>query len=146
MIVIGCGKDKLDVPAKARELYVGSLFRQARRYAEATGEPWAILSAKHGIVCPDDVIEPYDVTLDGLDFSELAKWAGRAAGLFCRRMRPVQGDVVRVLAGVRYAHPFLTELAERGVQGYQPLVGLGVGRRLGWLRREREQLGKGVRA
>lgn len=50
MIVIGCGKAKLDRAAPARELYTGSLFRMARRYAVASKRPWVILSGAHGII------------------------------------------------------------------------------------------------
>lgn len=61
-IVIPCGKDKQAVPAPARNLYVGSSFRLARAAAMSTGLPWFILSAKYGLLHPDTVIAPYEVT------------------------------------------------------------------------------------
>lgn len=59
-LIVGCGAAKLDRAAPARELYTGSLFRAARAYAERSGLPWRILSAEHGLISPDKVIEPYD--------------------------------------------------------------------------------------
>jgi hypothetical protein len=59
-VIVGCGARKLEWAAPARELYTGSLFRAASRHAERLGLPWRILSAEHGFISPDTVIEPYD--------------------------------------------------------------------------------------
>jgi hypothetical protein len=63
MIVVACGKKKKNAPAAAKDLYIGTSFVLARKAAEATGEPWMILSARHGLVSPDLVLAPYDQTL-----------------------------------------------------------------------------------
>ncbi len=47
--------------ARALEPYVSQLFKKASAYAELTCDSWYVLSAKHGPVHPDEVIEPYDV-------------------------------------------------------------------------------------
>jgi hypothetical protein len=60
LFVIACSGAKLDRAAPARELYTSQLFRKARAYAELHGADWLILSALHGVVEPDRVIEPYD--------------------------------------------------------------------------------------
>lgn len=68
LLVVGCGKSKLSSAAKACELYTGSLTRARIEYAkEAAPGAWAIASAKHGLVMPDQVVEPYDATLSNLD-------------------------------------------------------------------------------
>lgn len=36
------------------------LFRAQRRYAEAYGDAWCILSAEYGLILPYKVISPYD--------------------------------------------------------------------------------------
>lgn len=137
MIVIGCGKAKLDRRAKARELYTGSLFMAARRYAEAReqahGERWAILSAKHGLVLPDEELDPYDaiMKLRGLD---LQSWALRSA-VRCEQELVKAGAARRVecLAGHPYAWPFRNELHWFDIPSTEPLEGLGLGHRLQWL-------------
>lgn len=64
--LVGCGKSKLPHPAPARLLYIGSLFKAARRYVEDAGyDAWWILSARHGLVHPDEITEPYEATLAG---------------------------------------------------------------------------------
>ncbi len=61
-VLVGCGATKREDACEARDLYTGPLFTASRRYAEASGLPWLILSAKHGIIRPDRVIAPYDMT------------------------------------------------------------------------------------
>ena len=72
--VIPCGAAKLDHPAPARDLYVGQHFRHAltnvQRLAtldDAEGRGPArllILSARHGLIDPDTVLEPYEQRID----------------------------------------------------------------------------------
>jgi len=62
--VVPCGADKLDRPARARELYIGSMFKTALRSAEALGDgEIIILSALHGLLDPDDWVEPYNMKM-----------------------------------------------------------------------------------
>lgn len=136
MIVIGCGKAKLDRKVPARELYTGSLFVAARRYAEAKGGPWAVLSAEHGLVLPTEELAPYERKLR-LKGGLLRHWAMRAATRCVHILSETNGEsVVEVLAGHPYAWPFRNELHWMGVKSTEPLEGLGLGLRLQWLSRE----------
>lgn len=140
MIVIGCGKAKLSSPAPAWRLYTGSLFVAARRYAEASGQRWAILSAKHGLVEPDRVLEPYDVRLK-LKGEELSRWAQEAAYACERMLRRLPKQSVEVLAGHPYAWPFRNELLWlANIESTEPLEGMGLGQRLQWLSRATAEL------
>jgi hypothetical protein len=47
----------------AKDLYRSALFRLSRAWAERYADAWAVLSAYHGVVEPDQVIEPYDATV-----------------------------------------------------------------------------------
>lgn len=135
MIVIGCGKAKLAVRSRAADLYTGSLFVAARRYVEATGKPWLILSAEHGIVSPDDELDPYDRKLR-LTGRELQRWASSAAVRFVQLVGP-HVKQMECLAGHPYAWPFRNELFWYGVEATEPLEGLGLGLRLQWLKQAR---------
>lgn len=72
VLVVPCGHAKLAVPAPARSLYNGSMFR----YCFATVERQAaltvtagttarvfILSARHGLLDPDTEVAPYEQTM-----------------------------------------------------------------------------------
>ncbi|MGW7264495.1 DUF6884 domain-containing protein [Streptomyces sp. NPDC054842] len=61
LVVIPCGSRKLGSAARAADMYVGSYHRACRRAAEALRPALLlILSARHGLLDLDDVIEPYD--------------------------------------------------------------------------------------
>ncbi|MFJ9567173.1 DUF6884 domain-containing protein [Streptomyces fuscichromogenes] len=61
LVVIPCGSRKLGSPARSADMYVGSYHRACRRAADALRpDLLLILSARHGLLDLDDVIEPYD--------------------------------------------------------------------------------------
>lgn len=139
-LLIGCGARKLDHAAPARDLYTGPLFRAARTYAEASGLPWAILSARYGLVMPEQVIEPYDYRL-----VHRAYWAWSrhvTHHLLGEQIRVWLGagqPRVEVHAGVAYTRWLAAALddAHLAVWGGAPLAGLKVGQRLRWYRQRR---------
>jgi hypothetical protein len=132
VVVIGCGKSKRSEPALARDLYTGSLFLMCRRYAEARGKAWGILSARYGFVRPEQELAPYEQKLPRRE-SELLWWTTNAAtGL--TYWRGGFDFKVECLAGEDYAAPFCAELESRGITCTRPLVGMGLGKRLCWLK------------
>jgi len=72
--LVACGKRKLDHPAKARDLYVGGLFSQAAAYAERAYDFWFILSARHYLVHPTEVLDPYTRTLAQMSAEDRRHW------------------------------------------------------------------------
>lgn len=54
----------------AKDLYVSQWFRRARAYVETTDSPWFILSAKYGLVAPNEVIASYEQTLSHMGVQE----------------------------------------------------------------------------
>jgi hypothetical protein len=153
--LVSCGRAKLDRPAPARELYIGSTFRMARRWAERNADRWYILSALHGVLDPDRVVDPYDCSMEDLDHAY--RWApgrieyGPSTGrrithpgppelwaTVCRGQLAVRGatggDVV-MLAGAAYADRLGSWLDAWGTTVLYPLRGLGIGQQRGWLRR-----------
>lgn len=159
VVLIGCGATKLDHAAPAKDLYVGNLFRARRAYAEATGAPWAILSARHGLVLPDTVIEPYDVTLNGRKPEDVRRWRLSVCyplrkwivGLGLAQFTPpadwnvpgtyttfdCHADVrIELHAGKAYVEPLLEDMP--GAPWDLPMQGLGVGQQLGWYSKRRQ--------
>jgi hypothetical protein len=48
----------------AKDVYTKEAFAEWRRYAEASGCEWFILSTRHGLLRPDDVVEAdYNVSI-----------------------------------------------------------------------------------
>lgn len=134
--LVGCASTKLRRPAKARDLYTSPLFRKASAHAESTCEKWFILSAKHGLVHPDDVLEPYNVKLGRstrdpeTDAPLIHEWAQRVREQLAHELRDVPTPSLLVLAGeqyrtILYPHPPWPATV--------PMKGLGLGQQLAWL-------------
>lgn len=84
-MVIPCSGAKLDRASKARDLYVGSMFKSSLKAAEAQvawgGGAVLILSALHGLVRLDDVLEPYEQRIDQPGAVSAEKVAAQALAL-----------------------------------------------------------------
>lgn len=145
--LVGCGKTKLAYPAPARQLYVGNLFTATRRYVEgqllARGfDTWYILSARYGLVHPDQIIEPYEATMDGKTVDQLSAWVNKVDVAF-RCINPGYGKwttkggrlAVHILAGAAYADPLAAAWRGLSWEINRPFAGLQMGERLGWLKR-----------
>ena len=109
--LVGCSKAKLRHPAPAQDLYCSPLFQLCRRWAEQHADAWAILSAHHGLVLPDQVIQPYDTTIaqrrpfgqQPLSPREFGGWLyGQVQAWRARYATPSQGPVLIILAGKEY--------------------------------------------
>lgn len=129
--LVSCVSRKRELACAARDLYVSDWFRKARRFAEASGCPWYILSAKHGLVAPAQVIAPYEQTLTTTRAADRRAWGERVAA----QLAEAVPDLSRVvfLAGERYREFLAPHLAGRGVEVSVPMEGLWIGKQLQWL-------------
>jgi len=76
IVIISCGKSKNNGPdCFAKDAYNGQSFLLKRKYAELSGYPWLILSAKYGLLKPEQKIDPnYDQTISTKsDIQQLAQ-------------------------------------------------------------------------
>jgi hypothetical protein len=73
--LISCSKRKGGHRDLARNMYVSPLYRKSVLVAEGWRLPFSILSAKYGLLDPDETIEPYDLTLKGASKEFKSEWA-----------------------------------------------------------------------
>ncbi len=140
VVLVGCVKRKLNHGAPAKELYVSDYFVKMRRYAERAGVPWFILSAEHGLVSPDDWLEPYERYLSGTPRDYRRSWGRQVAEMLDGSLGDLTGIVIEVHAGSAYVDAVQPPLTARGAVVIDPLQGLSIGRRLSWyLNRQRPQ-------
>ena len=132
VVLVSCASRKLPAAAEAKELYVSPLFKKARVYAEDKGDVWFILSARHGLLAPDDRIEPYNQTLIGLRQKERQAWAEQVARDLRRRVPPA--STIIILAGNAYRTE-LIPLLEKDYRLEIPLKGLGILSQLSFLKK-----------
>jgi hypothetical protein len=129
--LISCVSQKRTTPARARDLYVSSWFLKARDYVGTTRSPWFILSAEYGLVPPDQILAPYERTLNTLRKPERQAWAARVKG----QMDTLLPDAARivVLAGLRYREFLMDYLRQRAPTVDVPMEGLRIGKQLQYL-------------
>ncbi len=137
ILLIGCVKGKLEWAGRvaAKDLYVSALWRCRRNYAEQMGVTWFILSAKYGLVQPETMIAWYDLALGDLPAKQRRIWAQRVVDALIAKYPSVKGKVVEIHAGKDYIDFGLESgLTEAGMIVTRPLLGIPIGRHLGWYR------------
>lgn len=122
-LVACCGQKRAGT-WPARELYVSPLFRLSVAYVERRCREWHILSAKHGLVHPNRILEPYDLTLAEMPVKERAAWTLRVHGELATLRR--RGETFLVLGGRHYVAAVIGNVVD-------PLKGLQIGERLSLL-------------
>jgi len=129
--LVSCVNKKRSHKVAARDLYISPLFLKTSAYALSISDRWFILSAKHGLVDPDEVIVPYNQTLTNMKVSTRRKWAKMVLSELKSHLE--DGDLVIFLAGKRYREFLITPLQSWGVLVKVPMEGLMIGQQLRWL-------------
>ncbi len=112
------------------DLYISPLFRMNLQYArQLTPQKIFILSAKYGLVKLDDVIEPYDVTLNNMPARERKNWTAKIVSQLQENC-DLANDHFIILAGHKYRQYLLPHLHSYEV----PLSGLPIGKQLQYLK------------
>lgn len=127
IVLVGCAKSKEDKPTEAKNLYTSSYFKKKYTVAETIGTP-RILSAQHGIVKPDTVLEPYDTSIYDLTANEKREWGDRVVRTLKKGASSTNNPVI-ALAGKAYSRPLRSRL---NTPLYEPFAGTsGIGDQLG---------------
>ena len=134
VVLIGCVKSKLRHGAAAKDLYVSDYFAKMRGYAEATGLPWFILSAEHGLASPDDWLEPYERYLPDTPREYRRAWGEQVVSQLRQAAGPLDGLVLDIHAGAAYVDAVEAALRGSSARVSDQLQGLTFGRRLSWYR------------
>jgi hypothetical protein len=132
VVLVGCVKSKRSVPCRAADLYVSSLFQRRRAYAERSGAPWFILSAEHGLVDPETLLEPYDRRLSDQSAAYRQAWGEWVVVRLEEAVGGLHGRGVEIHAGEAYVAAVRGPLERRGARIATPLAGLGQGKQLAW--------------
>ena len=85
--LVSCTKRKQVFPCKAYELCLPSnLFSKAYAYCKNNYNQVAILSAKYGLLLPDDPIKSYDLTLKNMRDVEVRAWSEKVFNQMQKRI------------------------------------------------------------
>lgn len=126
IVLISCVAKKKSTPAKAKDMYVSPLFKGAYSYAHKLGaDRIFVLSAKYGLLDENDVIEPYNETLNTKKSAEIKSWSDRVLVSLAAKTDLATDEFV-FLAGERYRKFLVDRIAHVSV----PLEGMPIGRQL----------------
>lgn len=131
IVLIACCKRKLPRTAPAENLYQGDLFRKSLAYARSLWpDAIFVLSAKHGLVQLDEMIGPYEQTLNRMPVAARGNWASRVMAEL-EQVSDLHNDRFTFLASHRYREGLIPHIHHAEA----PLRGLGIGQQLQWLKR-----------
>jgi hypothetical protein len=122
VVLVGSSGAVAGSPRPARELFLSDGFARAREHALRSGRRWFVLSAKHGLLDPDDVVGPFDVLFGDQPTGYRAAWAEWVVVQLADRVR-LPGTTVEVHGGVDFAQALRAPLARRGARTEIPLPG-----------------------
>lgn len=108
------------------------LFRKAYSYAKRSYDIVGILSAKYDFLLPEDMIEPYELTLKKMRVHERRTWADRVFQQLSHRIDMSQINSVYFHAGKEYREYLIPKLRKIGIECDVPLKGLSFGQQLAW--------------
>lgn len=131
--LISCTKSKQNYPCRADEMYQPSaLFSKAYAYAIKQYDQVAILSAKHGLLMPHEVIEPYERTLKTMRRKAKKQWAEMVHQQLKDKIDFKEISEIFFHAGMDYREDLIPLLRGDGIRVQIPLEGLRQGKQLQW--------------
>lgn len=131
--LVSCVSQKISNKAQAKDLYVSQWFKKVKKFVENSNAKWLILSAKYGLLEPNQIIEPYDTYLKNIPAMERKLWADKVIDDLKIVLSNEAGSDVEIvfLAGKNYREYLIPKLSNYNIS--IPLEGLGIGQQLRWL-------------
>ena len=112
--------------------FPSDLFSKAYAYSKKMYDQVAILSAKYGLLLPNELIEPYNVTLNDMGVSERRAWSEKVFEQMKRKLNLANYDKVFFHAGKNYREFLIPKIKKAGLKIEIPLEKLPIGKQLAW--------------
>jgi hypothetical protein len=129
--LLATARKKEEQPAPAKEFYKSPLFRKTVQYAEQHYDRFYFYNAKDGLLLPDQIMEPYDVSIRTFSISEKREWAKNVVHDLIKLETTVNYQLY--LHGGRVYRDFIEPELECNRITYEvPLKGMGIGQQLAW--------------
>src|SRR5215211_1273684 len=122
VVLVGSSGAVAETPDAVGRLFRSDGFARAREHAVHSRLPWFVLSAKHGLLDPDEVITPFGIQIDDQPAGYRSAWGEWVVAQLADRVQ-LDGVVVEVHGGVDFAQPLRQPLTRRGAVLEIPLPG-----------------------
>jgi len=128
--IISGSKKRLSVSAPANKYFTGVLFRKAFEFAKKNFDVVLILSAKHYLLRPEQIVKPNDGYLFDISRDELNNWTDMT---FKKLMKYISSDTeVYFYVAKRNREGLFNRLEEIGISCFAPLSNLSLGEQMRW--------------
>jgi len=132
IVLISCVSKKLPYKSKAKDLYTNPWFKLSYKYAVSLSpDKIFILSAKYGLLNPEQEIEPYNETLNTKSTQEIKDWAQEVI-IDLKKQTDLGKDEFIFLAGTKYRKFLILHIKNYKI----PMQGLTIGRQLSFLKKQ----------
>ena len=129
--LIGCVKKKAEIPCEAKDMYISPLFKGCYRLAKKLGaEKIYILSAKYGLIEENQIIKPYNETLNDKNEKERKIWAYHICQALIQGGVNLSSDEFIILAGENYRKWIIKKMAHYTI----PLKGMSLYKQISYLK------------
>lgn len=130
IVLISCVKTKRPIRSKARDLYTSTWYKLAYEYAQRLKpDEIYILSAKHGLVNPEQELEPYNLTFCSMKTDQKKSWARKVLKQL-EGISKLHEDHFIFLASEKYRKYLIKAMTLYEI----PMEGLRQGEQLSWLK------------
>jgi hypothetical protein len=137
--LVGCVKTKIEVSAKAKDLYLSPLFKKTVSFIKSKDyNDWFILSAKYGLIDKEAIIDPYELTLLSFSQEQLKEWSDWVFNEIKKRKL----NDLHFYCGSKYHNEFILQsLKINNIRYSLPLKGLSLGQRLSYFNKQTRRKG-----
>lgn len=133
IVLISCVSKKKNYSTIAEDLYESALFKYSLKYAKMLNpDRIYILSALYGLVELDQILEPYNATINKMKNTEIRSWSKKVLRKMIDKGLDFENDSFVFLAGNKYREHLLKHIKNYSI----PLLGLTIGKQLQFLKKE----------
>ncbi len=119
VLLVSCGKRKSNVACKAKDMYNSHRFQRLKTIAETNNLKWYILSAKHGLLSPYEIIEPYDLCITDCSEEYKKQWSEK---ILSQLSNYNKDTLFVVVANAEYTHHIVPLLIAKGFKVSAPFA------------------------
>ncbi|MFC7393578.1 DUF6884 domain-containing protein [Scopulibacillus cellulosilyticus] len=129
--LLATARKKSNTPDKVIDFYKSPLFIKSVQYAQNHYDRFYFYNAKDGLLLPDQIMSPYDVSIKTFTIQEKKRWGQKVIKAFLTYESP-QDKLIFLHGGQVYRKFLEPELRKQGYIFEVPLKGLGIGKQLKW--------------
>ncbi|WP_085523057.1 DUF6884 domain-containing protein [Tuberibacillus sp. Marseille-P3662] len=129
--LLATSRKKQSKPDRVIDFYSSPLFKKSAEYALLNYDRFYFYNAKDGLLLPDQMMSPYDVSIKTFRVEEKRLWAEKVVHQL--HQYEIPGTIDLYLHGGQVYRRYLQpQLHRYGYTFEVPLEGLGIGQQLKW--------------